>query len=126
MPTIEVSQNAYNYFTALDDGGEDTTWAVDHLLEEHVQLENLLLHVEDAIGLPTLDGYDEPDYIRQRIGRVVEAVNELLGAEPRIVLPDPFEPSEYDLIERDAIEHEPPSRWTLLRRPWPADTEASP
>jgi hypothetical protein len=41
-------------------------------------------------------------------------------------LPDPWE--SYDADERSAIEHEPPSRWTLLRRPWPArdDAEGAP
>jgi hypothetical protein len=33
--------------------------------------------------------------------------------------PDPWD-QDQDPAERDAIEHEPVSRWTLLRRPWPA------
>jgi hypothetical protein len=125
MPIIDVSQEAYEYLTAHD---EAPSWVLDNELRESFEKDRVMREIRDALGL---DFAEIPDFggppmsaARIEAQGVLEAIERLRDlasirrdSPPSEYRPCPPDPWEYDTAERDAIEHAPMSRWTIIRHP---------
>jgi hypothetical protein len=121
MPTIKVSQDTYQGLDILADlTGMSMARMLDEQQEEHgahVQvLDNIIdVPADDFIGASVTDiqALRLVDQIRHRGRDVVESIR-VLQARAN---PQGADVDEFDLTERSAIAHEPPSRWYRLRHP---------
>jgi len=115
MPTITVSEDAYDILTAYDEDPDNTAYELDALMAELEAFRRWLDEVAHAAGIDPRDHLDEIPDLHSPMPHLGDALRRAIIE--KLKDPIPLDAAAYDCTERDAIQHEPPSRWYRLRHP---------